>query len=163
PTSTMESLWRKRTLRMTPVTDPLLRLYGTDCKGDRVMVRTEPTANRQYAARSRAAARMSSSSGRYSRSSGGENGIGVSRAAPRAGNDLLLDPPVQELVLAEHDRVGVADGRSEQSVGVGGGRRARDLESGMVVEPGLDVLGVVGPAADSAAVGAAHDQRYRPA
>ncbi len=84
-------------------------------------------------------------------------------AAVCAGRDLGLLAPVQELVLAEHDRVRVLDGGPQQPVGVGGGGGADDLQAGVVVEPGLDVLGVVRPAADAAAVRAAHDHRHRPA
>ena len=83
-------------------------------------------------------------------------------AVPRAGGDLLLDAAVEELVLAEHDRIGVADRRPQHPVGIGRRRWAHDLEAGVMVEPRLHVLGVVRAAADPAAVGAAHDQRHRP-
>ncbi len=62
-------------------------------------------------------------------------------------------------MLAEDHRVGVADRRLEQHLGVFGGGRADHLEAGHVGEPGLGVLRMEGPGADPAAGGQADHHR----
>ncbi len=53
-----------------------------------------------------------------------------------------LDAAVEKLVLAVDHRIGVADRRLQQALGVLGGGRAYHLEPGHMGEPGLRVLGV---------------------
>src|SRR5262249_58707065 len=50
---------------------------------------------------------------------------------------------VEDLVLQEDDRVGIADCRLEQALGVGGGVRRDHLETWNVRVPGGEVLAVL--------------------
>jgi len=57
---------------------------------------------------------------------------------------VALGRGVEHLVLDEHHRVLVADGRLEQALGVVGGRRHHHFQAGDVGEPGLQRLRVLG-------------------
>lgn len=62
---------------------------------------------------------------------------------------------VHELVLEDDDGVGVADGGFEQTLGVLGGPRGDDLQTGDGTVPAAEILGVLGGDTGSETVGAA--------
>src|SRR6185436_10074113 len=84
---------------------------------------------------------------------------GAERGERLARRQRLLDAPVEELVLAEDHRVGVADGGLHQRPRVTRRRRADDLQAAGVGEPALGVLRVERPGADPAARRQPHYQR----
>ena len=65
------------------------------------------------------------------------------------GDDIILFGhvslnPVEHLVLDEHNRVVVADGSLEQSLGIVGSAGHDDIDAGKVGPQRLETLGVVG-------------------
>ena len=75
--------------------------------------------------------------------------------------DLFSDQPVNPLVLQEQDGVRVADGRFEQSLGVGRHARHDHLEAWHVGVERLDRLRVVQPAVYAAAERSPDDDGHR--
>src|SRR6266849_5115264 len=72
---------------------------------------------------------------------------------------VLLDAPVQPLVLEVEHRVFVANRRFDETLRVSRGRRVDDLETGRVEECRLRILRMEGPASHIAAAGAAYHHR----
>src|SRR6185437_9069591 len=66
--------------------------------------------------------------------------------------NFFFNRSIQLLVLEEHDRVVVADGRLEQTLGVIRGRRSHNHQSGAMDEPAGVALRVIKAAAYAAAI-----------
>ena len=71
---------------------------------------------------------------------------------------LALDA-IERFLLEEQDRVGVADGRRQQTFGVGRGRGCHHFKAGDGHPPVLQALRVLCAEAGAAAIGGANHER----
>src|SRR4051794_4588506 len=78
-----------------------------------------------------------------------------------AHGHLVLDVPVEPLVLEEADWVRIPDRADQQALGVRRGRRGHDLQPGSLEEPGLGILGVERATREPAAGRQPHHHRDR--
>jgi hypothetical protein len=74
---------------------------------------------------------------------------------------VVLDPAVEVLVLEVEDGVRILDGLDEETLRVGGGRRADHLQTRDVREARLGVLGMERAAREASARGEANRDRHR--